>query len=266
MPKKLFLLGLIFLMSCGLLSAQYETSPSSAKFIPEAVYAPATGGGVWRTEVQVESRDDNLTALYVYLFYGGGNYQYVNIPVNMDIWDVWKTSNILYTMDIYDSSGFDYYPRVGAVGIYTLSGSKRIVLNARTYHTSGYSKSFNGFEIHDGQLCRTNHHMEILNVQSNSTYRCAMSLFNPTSSNVSVTIFVMQSGSSYSSTVFNLGPYDFAAFYPFDEVGWTGNYNSAHIYVHHESGNGKVMCLAALVHNATNDPSARVGTSFYVVE
>ncbi len=259
-------MGMVFLMGCGLLSAQYETSPSSAKFIPEAVYAPATGGGIWRTEVQVESRDDNLTSLYVYLFYGGGNYQSITIPVALDSWDVWKTSNILYTMDLFDSSGFDYYPRVGAVGIYTLSGSKRIVVNARTYHTNGYSKSFNGFEIHDGQVCRTNHHMEILNVQSNSSYRCAMSLFNPSSYSVTVTIYVMQSGSSFAWKEFTLGAYDFTAFYPFDEVGWTGNYGNVHIYVRHESGDGKVMCLAALVHNATNDPSARVGTSFWLVE
>ncbi len=126
------------------------------------------GGGYWRTEIQIEARN-TVSTLRFYLFYGNGDYHSVSISVTMSNWDVWKTSNILGTMDAYDPSSFDYYPRVGALGIWTGSTSQKISVNARTYHSNGYSKSFNGIGDIAGQVVVDGHVMAVGALVHNGT-------------------------------------------------------------------------------------------------
>ena len=271
MPKKLVLMGVVFLMSCGILAAQYENEPTDEKFIPEAIWASASGGGYWYTEVQVEARDSGVQLSEIYFFYGGGNWVGpIDVGANLSMYETWKSSNILGTLDYYDTTGFDFYPRVGAVEIGTQGGSYRILVNARTYHSSGYSKSFNGFNQCDGQLVQTasglRHYLSILNVQDNSSFRCSMALFNCTGNPITVRVWIISgSGTVLNSKTYALAGWDYQAFFPFDDLGLTGNYYNHTILVGPENStdSGQVMCLAAQVYNANNDPSARTGILYY---
>ncbi len=263
MPKRLFLMGMVFLMGCGLLAAQYETSPEWVKVIPEAIWAPS-GGGTWFTEVQVEGRNDGTELKYAFFMYGGGSFRTVTIGANLDIYDTWKTSNILGTLDYYDSGTFTYYGRVGAVSFQTQDSNHRILVNARTWYSTGYSKSFNAISNHDGQVVKTGNWMEILNVQNNSSYRCALALLNFSSSSITVRVYIINSGGAgLASKEYTLSGYDFKAVNPFSDMSLTGIYNDNHILIYPVSGNGRVMAQAAIVHNDTADPSARPAVNFY---
>ncbi len=54
MKKALCIIGLLVL-AAQLPLWGYDTSPSTVQIVPEAIWAAATGGGTWVTELQILS-------------------------------------------------------------------------------------------------------------------------------------------------------------------------------------------------------------------
>ena len=76
MKKMVILLAFsIVLLAVPFSLPAYDDSASSVKVIPECIWAPASGGGTWRTEIQITNMASDPTNVSVIFFYGGGLYQ-----------------------------------------------------------------------------------------------------------------------------------------------------------------------------------------------
>lgn len=252
-------MGLVLgmLVATGFLTAQtYENSPDAVKVIPEAIWASATGGGTWQTEIQVMSRT-NGTQVHG-TFYHSGGVRAVNFSVTLDQWDTFKISNILQYMGNIDM-GFDYYNKVGALVIYAQDNSHNLHVNARTWHSSGYAKSFNGMTIINGQTINSTLRWgEILNLSQNSSNRSSMACFNIGSSSITVDFYIMNnSGYSLGSFRKTFAANEFQAFNPYTEAGLTAEtYSNNYVHMAQQSGSGNLFVIGASAINYTNDPSA----------
>lgn len=258
MYRKIFVLSLGLFVIAGVLSAQtYENSPDAVKLIPEAIWAASTGGGLWQTEVQITSRS-NGTEIHGTFYYGGGNARAVNYGVSLNQWQLFKAGNILSYMGTIDTS-YDYYNKVGTLIIYSQDSSHNIQVNARTRHSSGYAKSFNGITNVTGQsLNSTLQYGAIMNLSNDSDRRSSMACFNFSDDDITVEFYVMNHNGNYIGLSFTktFTGSDFQAFDPFAEAGLTGNYNNHFVYMAYRSGSGNLFVIGASANNTTNDPSA----------
>lgn len=248
---------LVLLAAGGFLTAQtYENSPDAVKVIPEAIWAGATGGGTWQTEIQVMSRSSGTQVHGT--FYHSGGVRAVNFSVTLDQWDTFKHSNILQFMGNIDT-GFDYYNKVGALVIYAQDNSHNLQVNSRTWHSSGYGKSFNGMTIVNGQTINSTLKWgSILNLSQDSATRSSMACFNIGSSDIEVTFYIMNSsGYALRSFTKTFAANEFQAFNPYAEAGLSAEtYSNNFVYLSWQSGSGNLFVIGASAKNATNDPSA----------
>lgn len=258
MSKRYLGLFLGVLSAVGFLSAQtYENSPDAIKLIPEAIWAASAGGGTWQTEVQITASSDN-TEIKGTFYYGGGDCRPVDYGVTLNQRQIFKASNILSYMETIDTS-FDYYNRVGTLILFTQDSLHNFQANARTWHSSGYAKSFNGINSVMGQainaILTTG---AILNLSNDSNKRSSIACYNNTNSSIVVEFSVINNNGNLigSSFIKSFSAYDFQAFDPFAEAGLTGNYSNNFVYMIHSSGGGNLFVIGASADNNTNDPSA----------
>jgi hypothetical protein len=121
----------------------YANSPSDYIILPECIWAPATGGGTWMSQVQITDLTGG-SSVSAYFSYGGGLRQG---PVS-----IWtnsggagrseKFTNFLSSMGAIDT-GFTYYGRVGTVEFVTQDAAHKIQVAARTLN-GDYAKTFPG--------------------------------------------------------------------------------------------------------------------------
>ncbi len=240
----------------------YDNGPGSHQILPEAIWASATGGGTWVSEVQIVDATGG-SAVSVIFEYGGGN---VRGPFTL-----WtggaagtkvKFTNLLETIDGLDSETFAYYGRVGAVEFQTQDGSHTIQVTARTLN-GNYSKTFPGLNLVNAETADTTRMMLIQNYTNNVGYRSTSGFFNPSEYSVTVEFTLLdgsgaQIGSQFSRT---LAGYDFQAFNPFIQAGVpypANSYDNIILRIRPTSGAGEVMCFGASVDNTSNDPASHL--------
>ncbi|MCU0277221.1 MAG: hypothetical protein MUF02_10320, partial [Acidobacteria bacterium] len=198
----------------------YDNGPGSLQILPEAIWATATGGGTWVSEVQIVDATGG-SAVSVYFDYGGGSRRgpfllWTGTTAGTKV----KYANLLETIDNLDSGVFAYYGRVGAVEFQTQDGSHNIQVTARTLN-GNYSKTFPGLNLVAAETADTTREMLIQNYTNNVGYRSTSGFFNPTADAVTVEFTLLdgsgaQIGSQFSKT---LAGYDFQAFNPFIQAG-----------------------------------------------
>jgi hypothetical protein len=119
--------------------------PSSTQVLPEAIWAPASGGGVWMTDVQIIDRTGGSVVSVYFTPYGnnrrGPFVLWTGPGENRSI----KYGNILEAIDGLDN-GFDYYAKVGTVEFVTQDSNHKIHIMARTSN-GDYSKTFQGLPM-----------------------------------------------------------------------------------------------------------------------
>jgi len=239
-----------------------DNSPSDYKILPEAIWAPATGGGTWVSEVQVSDLTGG-SIVSVYFDYGGG--------ARRGPFTLWtnsggadrsgKFTNILSSLQSLDS-GFTYYGLVGTLEFSTQDDSHKIQVVARTLN-GNYSKTFPGFNLTDSNTADTTRKMMIQNYVSNATYRSTCGFFNPTSDSVTVEFRLLNGSGSLIGSAFTKSfvGYDFKAFSPFNEAGIpypSYSYDNVFLLISPTSGTGKLMCFGASANNTTNDPASHI--------
>jgi hypothetical protein len=243
-----------------------DNSPSEYQILPEAIWAPATGGGTWVSEVQVTDLTGG-SVVSAYFDYGGGS--------RRGPFTLWinggganrsgKFANILSSMQSLDS-GFTYYGLVGTLEFSTQDSSHLIQVVARTLN-GDYSKTFPGFNLTASNTADTTRKMMIQNYVNNVTYRSTCGFFNPTPDSLMVEFRLLDAignliGSAFTKTFVG---YDFKAFSPFYEAGVpypTYSYDNVFLLINPTSGTGKLMCFGASANNNTNDPAAHIALQY----
>jgi len=242
----------------------YDNSPGNYKILPEAIWAYATGGGTWITDIQVTDVTGG-SVVTVTLNYGGGNRRgpftlWTGAGSNQSV----KFSNILSTIDGLDSEAFTYFGNVGAIEFSTQDASHLIHVSARTMNGNN-SKTFPGLSDVDANTATTSRPMMIQNLTSNAIYRSTTGCFNPSSSPLTVEFRLFdangsQIGSSFSKTF--IGD-DFQAFFPFTEAGASrGSYDNVFLLINPTSGTGRLMSFGATANNLSNDPAAHLAVRY----
>ncbi len=240
----------------------YDNGPNGQQILPEAIWASATGGGTWVSEVQIVDATGG-SVVSVYFDYGSGS--------RRGPFTLWtggaagtkvKYTNLLETIDNLDTEVFAYYGKVGAVEFLTQEGSHAVQVTARTLN-GNYSKTFPGLTLAASETATTSRAMLIQNYTNNVGYRSTSGFYNPTADSVTVEFTLLdgsgaQIGSKFSKT---LAGYDFQAFNPFIQAGvpYPGSsYDNVILRISPTSGTGKVMCFGASVDNTSNDPASHL--------
>jgi hypothetical protein len=245
---------------------EYDNSPSWYQVLPECIWAAATGGGTWVSEVQITDITGG-SVVSVYFDYGGGNRRgpftlWTAPGANQNI----KYLNILSAMDALDTETFTYYGKVGAVEFSTQDVSHKIHVVARTLN-GNYSKTFPGLNNVDSNAAEGAWRMILQNLVNNVTYRSSCGFFNPTTASVTVEFRLVDEngatiGSPFSRTFVE---HDFQSFSPFNQAGVpypSYSYENAVLWVTPTSGSGRVMVYGATANNTSNDPAAHIGVQY----
>ena len=242
-------------------SLGHDNGPSSQQILPEAIWAAATGGGTWMTEVQIVDVTGG-SAVSVFFDYGGGNSHGPTV--------LWtgsgagakvKYDNILQQLGEMDN-GFSYYGLLGTLEFKTQNSAHCIQVMART-RNGDYSKNFPCLNLVNAETADTSRMMLIQNYSNNSMYRSTAGLFNPTVAALTVEFILYhasgaQIGSTFSRT---FAGYDFYAFNPFTEAGVpypANSYDNIILKVRPTAGKGRVVCFGASANNISNDPAVHL--------
>ena len=261
--------------SCGDTSGpdwQFTTQPTQGshssnhyQVLPEAIWAPASGGGTWITDVQITDITGG-SQVSVTFSYGGGNRRgpivlWTSPGDNRSI----KYENILETMENLEGGSFSYFGRVGALEFTTQDTGHKILVAARTLN-GNYSKTFPGLNNVVSNTADVTHEMLIQNLTNSSTYRSAAGFFNPAADTVTVEFRLVNNSGSTLGSAFTKAfiGYDFQSFYPFNEAGVpypVYSYDNVHLRIRPLSGSGKLICFGATANNVTNDPASHLAVA-----
>jgi len=248
---KLFVMVLFLCLTSLSLFAQYDTSPDDYKYVPSVIWAPASGGGIWYSGLQIWAETPG-TQVRCYFDYDGGSRGSFPLFTSVGLDDCYRTTNILYTLYLLDSS-FAYYGKSGALYIYTVGGED-IQVMARTSHTSGYGKTIPGMSNVDGTTASQGRYLMILNVNKNSTYRHSITLYN-LGTTCDVYCQIIQNNSPIGLVTKSMNMYDYKAFDVFAEAGLTSSYDNCFVLIWTSTSGGRIICGGATAHNSTNDPA-----------
>jgi hypothetical protein len=235
--------------------------PDSYLILPEAIWAPASGGGTWMTEVQIIDFGGGSEVSVYFAPYGDSRRGPFSLWTGPGIDQSVKYDNILQTIETLDS-GYSYYGRVGAIEFETQDVGKRIHVMARTFNGT-YSKTLQALNVAEANTASISRQMVIQNLTSDASYRSAAGLFNTSNNTITVELSVKDSAGGVIGAAFSrtLGPKEFTSFNPFAEAGApypTYSHDNTYLLVNPNSGTGKIICFGATANNITNDPAAHI--------
>lgn len=246
-----------------------ESSPWYYIIVPEAIWAPATGGGDWVTEIQITDMTGG-SIVRAFLFYTTGANRNVDLWTSPGVNNSVKYGNILSAMQAIDTS-FSYYPRVGALWIETQDTNHKILVSAKTVN-GNYGKTLPGLQWTDPNTAMVGRAMVIQNLTKNTTYRSAVGFFNATSGGFDMTVeFTLRDASnSVIGSVFTkyFNNWEFMAFDPFAEAGaGIGPYDNVWLFINPLTSGGitpsqGLLCFGATANNNSNDPSSHTAVQF----
>jgi len=266
MKKGLCVVG-VLVLAAGLPLWGYDTSPSTWQVVPEAIWAAATGGGTWVTELQITNLGSTAISIGLFFDTAAGTGATILIGPIAAANSV-KYSNILATMEALDSSGRVYYGNVGALYLYETSLTGLIQVQAQTVN-GNYGKTFPGLNVVVGNTVALGRPMMIQGLVRNATYRTSVGVYNPqgtTSYTLRFTIRNATNGTVGAYFERTLGPYGFSSFNPFVQAGiTTGDYDNCYLYVVATAGDSAElapMVYGSIANNYTNDTYALIAKQY----
>jgi len=241
----------------------FYNSPTQKQILPEVIWAPATGGGTWVSQVQVIDVSGGSQVQVYYNCASGRRGPFL-------LWDnsaggamsSTTYANLLQTIDSLDSGTFTYYGTVGAAEFATQDAGHRIHVAARELN-GNCAKTFPGLNLVNAETATLGRNMIIPNLDSNVTYRTTCGFYNPSADSLTMDLKLFsasgaQAGSTISRT---LAGHEFMSFDPFLQAGvpYPGStFDSIILLVTPTSGAGGVMCFGATANNFSNDPAAHI--------
>jgi len=263
--KKVLCIAAFLVLAAQLPLWSYDTSPSNQQIIPEAIWAPATGGGTWVTEIQILSLASTAADVFAYFdVTGGTTVGPFLVSSGLTQFHSARSANILSTLDALDSSSFVYYGKVGALWFETSNINSLIQVQAKTVN-GNYGKTFPGLNIIESNTAAEGRPMVFLDLVQNAKYRTFVGAYNTSSTATYVVRFQIINGNNVqvgSLIDKTLAPFGFISFNPFTEAAApAGNYENCWLTVDVLSGgsdfNG-VMCFGSIANNYTNDTYALI--------
>ena len=256
-------LGVFFLFLAAAAFA-YDNSPSQNIILPEVIWAAATGGGTWTTDVQIVDRTGS--SIVHAIFYYGANASYSRV---VSLWTGGARNscavfpNILSYMQSLDPS-FNYYGRVGALWLITQDSSHKIQATAIT-RNGDYGKSFPGLAWVDSNTANKMRNMMILGLR-NEGFRVAIGCFNASDATMAQVEFALYRYDGTCIGVFSksFNPGEFKVFNPFRELGITYYINNCWLEIFPDEstsygdGTRGLMVFGSLANNTTNDTFALI--------
>jgi len=254
-------------LSVPAVSLAYDNSPATTVIFPEVIWAPATGGGTWTTDIQFYTRNGTDPNVYTVWFMPQGVSGYWG-PFDFTGPDVQRLllwPNFLSFVDSWDTdAGHVYYGKVGAIWIQTDGAT--ILGQAKTKHSGGYGKTFNGLNYladSNSAIYSPWRGLMIQNVTNSATERTSIGLFN--ASNLSITVrvaLIWYNDTWLGYEDITLSAYQFLSFNIFTRFGVSGTYAVCRVWIDPIGGSGRVFAFGASANNTTNDPAALVAVQY----
>jgi hypothetical protein len=262
----LFVLSLALLVGSFPLHA-YDDSASQIKILPECIWALATGGGTWVTEVQITNAGSVAATVDVFFMYQGAGSSYrgpFTLITGLASNNTVKFNNILQTIDTLDTAHSDYYGKVGAVWFETAGVTSAIHVTAKTVNGK-FGKTFPGLVDSAANTAAVGRPMMIPLLVNNTTYRTFTGIFNTSSSATYTATFYLTGpdyiyiGNAFTKTLL---PFEYMSFNPFVEAGIpAGIYDNHWLLIVPTAGGSSIrgiMCYGAIANNISNDPAALI--------
>lgn len=264
--------GLFALLSLLVLTglppaAQADLSPAKLVIIPEAIWAPAAGGGTWVTAVQVTAKVAGAP-IWANFYHGDGtDVRMVHLATSTMAYQTFRWDNILQAMGAIDA-GFDYSGRVGALVFYTAYETPPLWAQAMT--TNGdYGKTAPAFAYESPEdSADIGRNMVIPGLMNDATHRTFVGAFNSRTDAMTVRFSIMgPAGAPLASVVKTFGPLAFAAFNPFADTGLSGTaVTNAWLLIEPlsagTSGGYGLYSYGSIANNVTNDTFALIAIPF----
>lgn len=258
--------GLWALLVCGSGLWAYDNSPARRQVIPEAIWATATGGGTWVTQLQVTAKVSG-TEIRATFYYGTTTGSSILLGTTTAAHQTLKFMNILATMSA------SYYGQVGALFISGQDDAHPLWAQAMTIN-GNYGKTYPGLGWTDSNTANLGRYMVVPNIQQGATYRTFIGCCNLTSGGYSmeVTFHLMSPDSYVSYGVFTktFAAWEFMSFNPFVEAGLGTGYTNSNSWLlvwPTASGNSGadtrgLVVFGSTANNYTNDSYALIAIPF----
>ncbi|MDH4197201.1 MAG: hypothetical protein OEW05_07340 [Candidatus Aminicenantes bacterium] len=269
MKKALGIVGFLVL-AAQLPLWSYDTSPSSWQIVPEAIWAPATGGGTWVTELQITNLGTSEIYVSAYFDTAAGSaptaMQLGPIPVLNSV----KYSNILATLDALDESATVYYGKVGALYLRNLTAGAAFQVQAQTVN-GNFGKTFPGLNVVEGNTVGDGRPMMIQGLVRNATYRTFTGIYNPGTTSYTVKFTIVDATNATVGTPFEktVSTYGFQSFNVFTQAAApAGDYDNCWLYIEVTSGGSAAeapMFFGSIANNYTNDTYALLAKQYLVI-
>jgi len=229
---------------------------------PEVIWAAASGGGTWVSEIQITARTGGSVVSLIY-YYGSSEIHVSSLWTGAYGTSV-RYSNILST--IQSLSGTTTYGTAGTLFIYTQDDSHNIMVDVET--TNGnYGKSFPGVRWSDDNSINIGRSGIIQNMTNNASWRTFVGCWNGASGGwtMEVLFYVLHPtmwayyGTPFTKTV---GAWDFTSFNPFVEAGIGGSsLDGCRLYAVVQTSDPSpyekgMFIYGSKANNITNDTSA----------
>lgn len=246
----------------------YDTSPSNLQIVPEAIYAAATGGGTWATDVQITNFSSTPADISVYFFYNGGYTGPILLHQGLGTYCCYEYAYILAAIDSADPGPLTYYGHVGAVWFVTQSPTVKIQVEAMTVN-GNYGKTAPALNVAAINTAALGRPMILQHLVQNSVYRTSVGVHNTSPTETYTVQFVIVSainspiGSIFSKT---LAPGAFESFNPFAAAGVpTQICANCWLYILPTAGGtgaAGVMCYGSIANKTTNDTYALIARMY----
>ena len=264
--KKALYLGAFLVLAAQLPVWGYDTSPSRLQIVPEVIWAPATGGGTWVTEIQITCRGDVTAFISAYFDYADGSRGPITLHAGLLKNHNARFPNILSQLQALDSS-FTYYGRVGALTVFSADAMSQIQVQAKTIN-GNYGKTFPGLNPLVSTTAAVSRPMMIQDLVQNAKYRTFIGAYNEYNTSMTVKFVIEDANANIVGAAFTktIDPLRFVSFNPFVEAGVpTGTYENCWLFIEVTvggTGTDGVMCFGSIANNYTNDSYALMARMF----
>jgi len=269
MKKPLCFVGfLVLVLAARVPLWGYDTSPSWLQIVPEAIYAPATGGGTWATDVQITNFGSVPADIYAYFAYNGGTTGPIALYQSLPTYHSVEYAYILGAIDSADPGPLTYFGHVGAVWFVTQNETAKIQVQAMTVN-GNYGKSAPALNLVTLNTAAVGRPMILQHLVQNDVYRTFVGVHNTSTTETFTVQFVIVSainttiGSVFSKT---LPPLAYLSFNPFKEAG-VPTQICANCWLQIQptaggTGPNGVMCYGSIANNYTNDTYALIARMY----
>jgi len=244
----------------------YDTSPSTLQVVPEVIWAAATGGGTWVTDIQITNLGS--TAISIVLWFDTAAVPGTPVLIGpIAAGNSAKYSNILATMDALDQTARVYYGNVGALIMFEVSETGLMQVQAQTVN-GNYGKTFPGLNVVAGNTVAQGRPMMIQGLIRNATYRTSVGVYNPVAISFTVRFTIINATNGTVGAYFErtLGAFGFSSFNPFVQAGiTTGDYDNCYLYVEVTAGgtfDQAPLLYGSIANNYTNDTYALMAKQY----